>query len=46
MPSRKVLTVAIVASLRADQRDPHGPGADELVDQAIEDGEIPERPVH
>jgi tellurite resistance protein TerC len=41
-----VLTVAITASIRADKRDPHVEDADDLVDEAIDAGEIPDRPVH
>jgi tellurite resistance protein TerC len=41
-----VLTVAIWASIRADEKDPHGPSAGDLVDEAIEHGDLPERPVH
>jgi tellurite resistance protein TerC len=40
-----VLTVAIWASIRADEKDPHGPSAEDLVDEAIEHGDIPDRPV-
>ena len=41
-----VLTVAIWASIRADKRDPRGDDVDDLVDEAIEHGDIPDRPVH
>jgi tellurite resistance protein TerC len=39
-----VLTVAIVASLQADKRDPRGDDVDDLVDEAIDHGDIAERP--
>jgi tellurite resistance protein TerC len=41
-----VLTVAIWASLRADAKDHDTDTVGDVVDEAIEEGEIPDRPVH
>jgi len=41
-----VLAVAIVASVRADKRDPRGDDMDDVVEEAIDEGHIHDRPVH